>query len=245
MFKCFECLNAEIDLGHTSYDHPQWSARRALARRVFLYHVAQQMNYTPFVMGSGRAARAMREAMRVVEIAVPEISFLPLRQLARGESPKGITAGAENPILFIANPHGLHAPSILEADSEGYQLIVVEKPAAVSLDEVRALSRIKTPVAVCHGYRQMWGVQTLRRQVEAGEFGQIIAVEGRYWQSSSAQSSMAETKSPSWKNDPRLGGTSDTLIDRFLYTPSLQIHKVVPYPHQPRPVVLRQALSEN
>jgi predicted dehydrogenase len=166
---------------------------------------------TPFILGSGKAASAIVESLGVVAIAKPDISVLPVQRLKRGEPVSG--AGAVNPVLFIANPHALHAPSILEGERAGFALIVCEKPAAISVEQIVALSKVKIPVAVCHVYRQMWGIQTMKEMVVAGEFGDIISIEGRYWQSSTANSALMRDNPQSWKNDPELSGPADALLD--------------------------------
>jgi predicted dehydrogenase len=169
------------------------------------------MEITPFVLGSGKAASAIVESLGVVAIAKPDISVLPVQRLKRGETMS--VAGAANPVLFIANPHALHAPSILEGEQAGFVLIVCEKPAAISVEQIVALSNVKIPVAVCHVYRQMWGIQTLKEMVIAGEFGDIISIEGRYWQSSTANNALTRDNPQSWKNDPALSGPADALLD--------------------------------
>ncbi len=171
------------------------------------------MQINAFIVGSGRAAQALTESLKILEIVDSEFRINSIRRVARGESLKGLAQGIENPVLIIANPHGLHAKLILEADKEGFALVVCEKPAAVSLDEIKLLHSVKVPVAICHGYRQSWGVQTLKKKIDAGEFGELISVEGRYWQSSAAQAALSDIKKQNWKNDTALGGTADTLID--------------------------------
>jgi predicted dehydrogenase len=173
----------------------------------------KNMNLNVFVIGSGRAAQALCESLRIVELIEPSFSVASLRKVERGALLNGITKGAENPILLIANPHGLHAKAILEADREGFKLIVCEKPAATSIEQVNLLRSVKTPVAICHGYRQGWGIQKLKSQINAGDFGELISIEGRYWQSSAAQAALKHGPKTSWKNDPALAGSSDTLID--------------------------------
>lgn len=169
------------------------------------------MQITPFIVGSGRAASAILESLGVIAIAKPDISVLPARRLKRGE-PFDV-GNAVNPVLFIASPHALHAPSILAGEKAGFRLIVCEKPAAISAAQIESLREVKTPVAICHGYRQMWGMQTLKEMIDAGECGQIISIEGRYWQSSIANSALTGDTAQSWKNDPELSGPSDALID--------------------------------
>jgi predicted dehydrogenase len=49
----------------------------------------------------------------------------------------------------------------------------------------------------------------------AGEFGEIISIEGRYWQCSAAVAALnGETpSSKDWKNDPKMNGAYDALVD--------------------------------
>ena len=169
------------------------------------------MQITPFILGSGKAANAIMESLAVIPIAKQDTSILPVQRLKRGEPIEH--QGAVNPVLFIANPHALHAKAILEGEKAGFALIVCEKPAAVSLRQIEQLRNVRVPVAVCHGYRQMWGPQTLKEMIDADEFGEIISIEGRYWQSSTADQAMTGAAAQGWKNDPELSGPSDALID--------------------------------
>jgi predicted dehydrogenase len=169
------------------------------------------MQITPFILGSGRAAAAILESLCVLGIARPAVSVLPPRRLKRGEAFE--VGDAIHPVLFIATPHALHAPSILQGDKAGFRLIVCDKPVAISAQQIESLRTVTTPVAVCHGYRQMWGIQTLKEMIDAGEFGEIISIEGRYWQSSTAASALGGNTAQSWKNDPALSGPADALID--------------------------------
>lgn len=171
------------------------------------------MQITPFILGSGKAATAILESLRVIELAHPDISLLPIVRIKRGEDLKKLVGNAVHPVLFIANPHALHADAIIQGDAAGFKLIVCEKPAAINAEQIAKLKNIKTPVAVCHVYRQMWGMQTLKEMVSKGEFGNIISIEGRYWQSSVAQKALTGQKSDSWKNDTKLSGEADVLFD--------------------------------
>jgi predicted dehydrogenase len=171
------------------------------------------MQITPFVLGSGKAAQAITESLKVLEIVHPDITLLPVQKLKRNQNFAEAVIGATHPVLFIANPHALHAQAILEGEAAGFKLIVCEKPGATSKEQIAALEKVTTPVAICHGYRQMWGIQTLKKMLDQGEFGEIISLEGRYWQSSSAQKALLQQKSTSWKNDQNLSGPSDVLFD--------------------------------
>lgn len=171
------------------------------------------MQITPFILGSGKAATAIMESLRVIELTRPDISLLSMVRIKRGEAFKTLTANAVHPVLFIATPHALHADAIIEGDAAGFKLIVCEKPAAINPEQIARLKNIQTPVAICHVYRQMWGIQTLKKMIADGEFGDLISIEGRYWQSSVAQKAIAGLKSDSWKNDTKLSGEADVLFD--------------------------------
>jgi predicted dehydrogenase len=169
----------------------------------------------PFLIGSGRAAQALEKSLKILEVVDPEFSFEPTIKIERGQPLKGLTKKDQFSLLLIANPHGLHAEKLLEAEKEKFNLIVTEKPVCTTLQEVQSLRNLLTPVAVCHGYRQSWGVQTLKSMLQGGELGEIIAVEGRYWQSSTAQRALGAPSNAvqSWKNDPKLSGGYDALLD--------------------------------
>jgi predicted dehydrogenase len=174
------------------------------------------MKITPVFLGSGRAAHAILKSLTSLEIQHPEFQFHPPVWMKRGEPLRPIACLHENPILIIANPHGLHAAALIEADSSGFQAILCEKPAAVNSQEVEKLRLIKTPTAVFHVYRQTWGIQTLREMIRAEDFGKIITIEGRYWQSSSAERGLAlsvDGTSTSWKNNTQLSGEYDVFLD--------------------------------
>jgi predicted dehydrogenase len=144
----------------------------------------------------------------------PELQLLPVRIAVRNTSLGSyIVDGAHN-VLFIANPSGLHARCIAEGVQSGFCAIAADKPVCVDREELHLLRDIPIPVTVFHGYRTMWGTQTIKKMIEAGDLGNLFGFESRYWQSSSA--SMALQGIPEkrqWKNDPRLNGPTDALID--------------------------------
>lgn len=171
------------------------------------------MQVNPFILGSGNAAQALSQAWAILAVAQPEIVPTAPVKIPRGLPFNKLNLDVPNPVICIANPTGLHARSLLEADAAGFKLIVMEKPACVSLTEIESARSVKTPTAVCHVYRQSWGVRTLKRMVVNGDLGAVIAVEGRYWQSSAAQEATGEKAGGGWKSDPALNGPFDTLLD--------------------------------
>lgn len=175
---------------------------------------------TPLILGRGMAGQAMAKSLSMLRL---QFDLQEHRFLERGPL-KNASDYGPNPLLLIANPHGLHAKTLLEAEARGFQWIVVDKPICTTSDDLAALSKLKANTWVCHGYRQAWGPQKLRELCTRSDFGKIISIEGRYWQSSAAQKavsvdapsasvSSAEPKKSSWKNNTDLGGHFDVALD--------------------------------
>ena len=171
------------------------------------------MEIQPFIVGSGMAGKAMARSLAILDLLHPGLELRPPRQLGRDEPLAGLADGSALPVLFIANPHAFHARYLLEGEKAGFRHIVCDKPACVSREEARRLEDLRAAVAICHGYRQTWGPQTIRRLIDSGELGEVFAIEGRYWQSSAAQRALVPDRKPNWKNDARLSGPADVLFD--------------------------------
>jgi predicted dehydrogenase len=173
------------------------------------------MKIQPIIVGSGNAGKAVAKSLAIVGIIDPQFEILPSHWLARGQSLETVPR-QPTPLLCITNPHGLHASYVAMAAQAGFSPIFVDKPAAVTREQIASLRNVTIPVLVSHGYRQMWGPQTLRRLIASGELGPVFSIEGVYWQSSAAQradeNARAQRKD-SWKNDIALNGASDVLVD--------------------------------
>lgn len=176
--------------------------------------MVERMKITPLILGRGRAGEAIAKSLLNLSVLYPEFEI---------QTPIGLERGADlavehkkyaHPLLCISNPHGLHADSILAGAKAGFEAMICEKPACVNLEQLQKLREVKSAVAVLHVYRAMWGLQHLKQMIDDGGFGQIITIEGRYWQPSTAERALTESGiSSSWKNDTRLGGESDTFLD--------------------------------
>ena len=169
----------------------------------------------PYILGRGRAGAAIEQALSILNLQSPTVRIHSPIWLERSDRFKSGSSGQEKvlSLAIIANPNGLHAERLLEADAAGFDGIATEKPACVSIEQSQLLAQIKSKVAVFHVYRQMWGPQKLKQMVENGEFGKIITIEGRYWQSSTAERALIGKATESWKNELVLSGPSDALID--------------------------------
>lgn len=174
------------------------------------------MAITPLILGSGRAGHAIAKSLAILDGLRPELEIQAPVWLERGVALDVERARHENAVLCISNPHALHAKSILEADQAGFNAILCEKPAGVSMDDCRALRTVTTPTAILHVIRQTWGIQTLKQMLVEGQFGELISIEGRYWQASAAERALQKSASASpkgWKNDIALSGEFDTYLD--------------------------------
>ena len=170
--------------------------------------------FQPYILGSGMAGDAIAKSLHILQLTEPGWKILPHLQIKRGTPLKELASGAANPLLFIANPAGLHTEALLEADAAGFKAIFCEKPVSVKLSELKKLEGLKTKTAVLHVYRQSWGPQKLREMMKSGAFGEIISVESRYWQPSGAHRALhPDPKPSSWKTDPELGGPNGVLLD--------------------------------
>ena len=158
----------------------------------------------PILVGSGAASDALRLAL-----AMYPDDVAPPRQLRRGEPLPAPTS--ERSLVVVAGPHALHAPRLLEAAERGYGWAICEKPAAVDREQVRQLIGLPVRTWICHGYRLMWGPQQLRRAWAEGRFGEVLTVEGRYWQAGVVREPPPAKRG--WKDDPALAGRFDVLLD--------------------------------
>lgn len=166
------------------------------------------------LVGRGMAGNAILRSLAIVSQTDSELNLLPVRVVERGVVPSRFISDQASSVLFLANPSGLHAQSILEGSQAGFAAIAAEKPVCVRPEEVTMLRTVTVPVTVFHGYRAMWGPRTIRRMIAAGELGDVFAIESRYWQSSRAQMALTgSAEKRSWKNDIQLNGPWDTLTD--------------------------------
>lgn len=167
----------------------------------------------PFIVGSGRSGKAIAKSLAILNILHPQFELAPAIFLDRNASLGDERKKYERVLLGISNPHALHAQAILEADRSGFDAIICEKPACVNMEQLEKLQNVKTPTAILHAYRQMWGPQLIKEMIENGEFGELITIEGRYWHASAADVALATTKKANWKNDVALSGESDAYLD--------------------------------
>jgi predicted dehydrogenase len=173
------------------------------------------MSITPLILGSGGSGNAIAKSLAVVNLLYPKLDLKPAEFLTRGTNLAEARKKYEHAVLCIANPHGLHTDALLRAQDANFDAVLCEKPAAVSLDQVRLLESIQIPTAIFHVYRQTWGIQTLKKMIEDQEFGDVFSIEGRYWQASAADAALKAQPGTSkgWKDDAKLSGLQDVYLD--------------------------------
>ncbi|MBS1959218.1 MAG: Gfo/Idh/MocA family oxidoreductase [Bdellovibrionales bacterium] len=168
---------------------------------------------TPYILGKGRAGQAIEKSLAMLAIQNPGLRLQPAIGLERGVDLHAVKRTGGKSILCIANPHALHTQAIIDAETAGFNAVLCEKPACVNPEQLKKIRAVRIPVAICHGYRMSWGIQHIRSMIERKELGDVIAIESRYWQSSSAARALEPSSSKTWKDDKALAGEYDTLLD--------------------------------
>ncbi len=182
----------------------------------------------PFIVGHGRAGNAIAQALAILKT---QITALEIREPIWVERHSPLAPAADGlSLALISNPHGLHAERIFEADRAGFVAIASEKPACVTREQASKLSRVKAKTAIFHVYRQMWGPQELKKMISEKFFGDLITIEGRYWQASTAERALTGPAPQSWKNNIALSGPSDTLLDVGVHWADLAIFLAESFP---------------
>jgi len=174
------------------------------------------------VIGTGFMGRTHLEALRRVEnVDVVEVAATSLdkaRAAADGYNVLNATGDWRDVIadpsieaVHIATPNDSHFP-IAKAAFEAGKHVLCEKPLAMSVAEARALVDLqaakKLRGAVNHNLRYYPIVQQMRRMREAGEFGEILVVQGTY-----SQDWMLYQTDWNWRVDPAVSGASRVMAD--------------------------------
>ncbi len=200
----------------------------------------------PLIVGHGLAGQAIETALSIVKALEPDLPLGEIKFADRNLSPLDNLKARERTIPFIANPHGLHTPWLLATQDLDIPMVFCEKPIAVSQEQLNSLKNLRTRVAVFHGYRMMWGPQTMKRMIDQGEIGKVFGVECRYWQASQAGKYLDKSDDRSqWKSTVELAGPCDVLLDlgthwvdlvRFLWTSPVSETSIQKfYPHTSSP----------
>jgi predicted dehydrogenase len=174
------------------------------------------------VIGTGFMGRTHLEALRRVEnVDVVEIAATsPDKARAAGAGYNVLNATGDwhdviaDPSIdavHITTPNDSHF-AIAKAAFEAGKHVLCEKPLAMTVAEAQALVDLqaakKLRGAVNHNLRYYPMVQQMRSMREAGDFGEILVVQGTY-----SQDWMLYETDWNWRVDPKAGGVSRVMAD--------------------------------
>ena len=78
----------------------------------------KQRSIEPVFAGREMAGQAILKSLSIVSQTAGELQLLPVRQVIGGDSPNRYISDNTDPVLFLANPSGLHAQFISEGGRE-------------------------------------------------------------------------------------------------------------------------------
>jgi len=174
------------------------------------------------VIGTGFMGRVHLEALRRVEnvdvVEIAATSADKARAAAEGYNVLNSTGDWQDLMrdpsidaVHITTPNASHFP-IAKAALESGKHVLCEKPLAMSVAEAQELTDLVAAKGLrgglCHNLRYYPMVQQMRRMREAGEFGEILVVQGTY-----SQDWMLYETDWNWRVDPAAGGPSRVMAD--------------------------------
>jgi predicted dehydrogenase len=172
------------------------------------------------LIGTGFIGPVHLEALRRLGMTVSALCDLPTRVQAAASNfgiPEAFTDYHEllkSPnvdVVHIASPNRFHCPMALAALRAG-KYVVCEKPLAMNTSEtaqiVKAARASRKILAVNYNVRFYPAVLTLRRMLARGELGEIIHVNGSYF-----QDWLFKDTDYNWRLLPREGGRLRAVAD--------------------------------
>jgi predicted dehydrogenase len=174
------------------------------------------------IIGTGFMGRVHLEAVRRLEFvevsAVAGRTMDAAQQLGAGFSIPIITAdyreilgNPEIDAVHICTPNAQHFPMAKEALQAGKH-VICEKPLATTVEEAEELLALgesqKVRNCVCHNLRYYPMVQQMRRMREDGDLGEILIVQGTYF-----QDWLLYDTDWNWRVDAQASGPSRCMAD--------------------------------
>jgi predicted dehydrogenase len=174
------------------------------------------------VIGTGFMGRVHLEALRRVEnVDVVEVAATSLDKAhaaGAGYNILNMTGDWHDVIrdpsidaVHVATPNVSHFP-IAKAALEAGKHVLCEKPLAMSSTEAQELTELAVAKGLrnglCHNLRFYPMVQQMRSMREAGDFGEILVVQGTY-----SQDWMLYETDWNWRVDPNVSGPSRVMAD--------------------------------
>jgi predicted dehydrogenase len=174
------------------------------------------------IFGTGFMGRVHLEALRRLEsvevAAIAGRTSEAAQRLAAGFNIPRITADYRDILrdpaidaVHICTPNAQHF-SMAKAALQAGKHVLCEKPLAISADEgdelVALAARHNLRNCVCHNLRCYPMVQQMRRLREAGDLGEILVVQGTYF-----QDWLLYDTDWNWRVDAKAGGASRCMAD--------------------------------
>jgi predicted dehydrogenase len=174
------------------------------------------------IVGTGFMGRVHLEAVRRLEfveaVAIVGRNAEAARRLGAGFSIPTITTDYNEVLsdskidaVHICTPNAQHFPMVKSALEAGKH-VICEKPLATSVEEgeelVALAARQGVRNCVCHNLRYYPMVQQMRSMREAGDLGEILAVQGTYF-----QDWLLYDTDWNWRVDSKAGGPSRCMAD--------------------------------
>jgi predicted dehydrogenase len=174
------------------------------------------------IVGTGFMGRVHLEAVRRLEfveaVAIVGRHVEAARRLGAGFSVPTITTDYRNVLsdtkidaVHICTPNAQHFPMAKEALEAGKH-VICEKPLATSVEEgeelVALAERQGVKNCVCHNLRYYPMVQQMRGMREDGDLGEILALQGTYF-----QDWLLYDTDWNWRVDSKAGGPSRCMAD--------------------------------
>ncbi len=174
------------------------------------------------VIGTGFMGRVHLEALRRVEnVDVVEIAATSQdkgRAAAAGFNVlnatgdwRDVMADPSIDAVHVATPNVSHY-EITKAALTAGKHVLCEKPLAMNVAEAQELTDLvaakKLRGGLCHNLRYYPMVQQMRSMREAGDFGEILVVQGTY-----SQDWMLYESDWNWRVDPKVSGPSRVMAD--------------------------------
>ena len=174
------------------------------------------------IIGTGFMGRVHLEAARRTEFvevaAIAGRNTDAARRLGAGFSVPKIASDYRDLLrdstidaVHICTPNAEHFPMAKAALQAGKH-VLCEKPLATSVEEAEELVSLATKQGlrncVCHNLRYYPMVQQMRRMREAGDLGEILAVQGTYF-----QDWLLYDTDWNWRVDAKVSGPSRCMAD--------------------------------
>ncbi len=174
------------------------------------------------VIGTGFMGRVHLEALRRVEnvdvVEIAATSQEKAKAAAAGFNVLNATGDWREVIndpsidaVHVATPNASHY-EITKAALESGKHVLCEKPLAMSVAEAQELTDLaaarKLRGGLNHNLRYYPMVQQMRSMREAGDFGEILVVQGTY-----SQDWMLYESDWNWRVDPKVSGPSRVMAD--------------------------------